>query len=426
MFSGLIGAIIGLIASSASVAGLIISDGKEDWEIILIIVGFEALGGGLSFLISRLISNCLRKKQNYPSQIFTQVVIGAMAASIGALYSIIYKIYLSQGSKDNEDQSVSAILLSGLYGACSAAAISALITIGNNWFFRNKISEIEFIYYIGNHDDGKKIWDFLIQTEQVKKGKIVSKQVNLEKIRLEIYNEDVESYFGQKDNILHNIRLNMLISFLVAFVTGCALSHFDQRQKQAQIEESKDLQESVDQFENIDPKLKQETPKSSQEKQYQEFRKQALEKAAEATETGNQIQELANEQTTQLEKDSLMVDANKSFREAEAYRNLANKSEDTQSNINGMQKGQELAAVRQAQVLMAVVQNTGVPIQAQKSSSQTKDKVNDGEQKDQNEDKQNHQAEKILEGAINKTQSNIQKNEISRGQQVREPLLKDD
>ncbi|CDW91645.1 UNKNOWN [Stylonychia lemnae] len=408
MFSGIIGAITGLIASSISVPALNyigmmdilkIQDEMEQQKVILIILGFEALGGGLSFLISRLISNWLLEIKNYSPQIIAQVVIGALVGALGALYSIIYKMYFPQEAYD----SILNILL-------------------------NKTSDIEFIHQIGNCNDGKKIWDYFIRNEIVIKGKIVSKQVNLQKIRLEIYNTEVERYFKKKNNVYQNVKLNSMISFLVAFVTGCALSYFDQRQQEAQVEKAKNFQESVINDEKIAPEIKEEVFTVNQEQQYTEFKDQLLEKAAEATKKAEWYQEQGNYLKEEFRREVYLLDAEKSFEKAEQYRILANKAEETQSNINDMQKGQDLAAVRQAQVVMAVVQNISSQLETKDQQSLIKRNQNEQEKKDQVEEQEEQKVENIIDGTLNKIQINIQQNEITKGEEIKEPLnkLKDD
>ena len=62
-----IGSLTGMIASGASIAALIVSNGKKNLQLVFILFGFEALGEGLSFLIARLVSNLIYKRPNYKS-----------------------------------------------------------------------------------------------------------------------------------------------------------------------------------------------------------------------------------------------------------------------------------------------------------------------------------------------------------------------
>ena len=87
LFSGYIGAITGLICSITSIFGLRLSEEKSIPSMLAIICSFEALGGALSFLISKLIANKVNGKMNHASPLMTDTIVGAASASLGALVS---------------------------------------------------------------------------------------------------------------------------------------------------------------------------------------------------------------------------------------------------------------------------------------------------------------------------------------------------
>ena len=107
--------------------------------------------------------------------------------------------------------------------------MSLFITLANNWFFKNKTSEVEFVTYIGDNDDGLKLWNHLNDTYVIKDGKIdQSAGRNLASLDgYEYYDEQIKKYFRSKNNIFHNIIPVTIISFFVGFLTGCALSLYD-------------------------------------------------------------------------------------------------------------------------------------------------------------------------------------------------------
>lgn len=66
IFSGIIGAMTGLICASTTALGLKVGENKQDeMALIGILVGFEALGGALSFVSTKAVSNKVNKKPNF-------------------------------------------------------------------------------------------------------------------------------------------------------------------------------------------------------------------------------------------------------------------------------------------------------------------------------------------------------------------------
>ncbi len=87
-FSGLIGAITGLISSSYSILGIVNSQGKSTFLVFLIVCSFEAMGGAIAFTVSKIISEKINKQPIFIEVILFQVAMGSGTALFGSLYTL--------------------------------------------------------------------------------------------------------------------------------------------------------------------------------------------------------------------------------------------------------------------------------------------------------------------------------------------------
>jgi hypothetical protein len=112
-------------------------------------------------------------------------------------------------------------LIGAIKSSVQSVLTSVVITLIMNWWYLNKIGKENFLYLIGDRNNGEIIWKELhdlgvMENDKIKK----NDKVDLQSVEMQAYNDVVNKMLQDKSTLKTGLAKSAAIAFVVSFIAS--------------------------------------------------------------------------------------------------------------------------------------------------------------------------------------------------------------